>query len=193
MHNEAVASYKKMITNGADAVNTWFMIGKEYYFEGDKYRVEYDSLMTLQKAGKIQFSDSTTVRGTKRLYFQKADSAFTKVTVLNPQYAGGFIWKGRINSLLDPEAITTQAKESYLKALALLEAGDAVKNRKSIIECYKYLGSYYFLNCERLVKTDKQQSEEFKATSIDYFRKILALDPSDSQAQEVLKQLKITK
>lgn len=193
MHNEAVASYKKMIAHGADVVNTWFMIGKEYYFEGDKSRVEYDSLMTLQKAGKITFSDSATVSGTKRMYFQKADSAFTKVTVLNPQYAGGFIWKGRINSLLDPEAITTPAKESYEKALALLVAGDASKIRKSIIECYKYLGSYYFLNCERLVKTDKQQSEELKATSIDYFRKILALDPSDSQAQEVLKQLKIAK
>lgn len=191
MHNEAVANYKKMITYGADSVNTWFQIGKEYYFEGDSYRAKYDSLMALQKAGKIPFADSTIVNESKRLYFQKADSAFTEVTVLNPQYAGGFIWKGRMNSLLDPEALTIFAKESYEKALAILIVGDTLKNRKSIIECYKFLGSYYFLNGERLVKTDKQQSEALKATSIEYFRKILALDPADAQALEVFRQLKI--
>jgi hypothetical protein len=110
---------------------------------------------------------------------------------LHPQFAGGFIWKGRINSLLDPEAMTIIAKEAYEKASVLLEAGDAPRNRRSIIECHKYLGSYYFLNSERLVKSDKIQSEALKNTSIDYFRKILQLDPNDAQALEVFKNLKI--
>ena len=123
MHNEAVSCYKKMLNFGADGVNTWFQIGKEFYFEGDGYRVKYDSLRTSQKAGKISFADSTIVIQSKQLYFQKADSAFNQVTVLNPQYAGGFIWKGRINSLLDPEAYNTVAKDSYEKAVALLEVG----------------------------------------------------------------------
>lgn len=191
MHDEAVANYKIMIANGADKVNTWFQIGKEYYFEGDLYRIRYDSLLKLQKQSKIPFTDSASVNETKRLYFQKADSAFLTVTVLNPQYAGGFMWRGRMNASLDPEAVNTVAKESYEKALALLEVGDAGKNSRSIIECYKYLGSYYFLNGERLAKTDKKKSEALKATSIEYFRKILALDPADSQALEVFKQLKI--
>ncbi|HEY3390619.1 MAG TPA: tetratricopeptide repeat protein, partial [Prolixibacteraceae bacterium] len=91
MHIEAVATYKKMLAYGADSVNTFFQIGKEYYFEGDNYRAKHDSLMTLQKAGKIPFADSTVVNESKRLYFQKADSAFTKVTILNPRYGGGFI------------------------------------------------------------------------------------------------------
>jgi tetratricopeptide (TPR) repeat protein len=190
MHKEAAQSYKKMLTLGADTVNTWFQIGREYYFEADNYRFQYDSLRMLQKTGKIPFADSTTILSSKREYFQKADSAFTRVTTINPQYAGGFIWRGRVNSLLDSEAITTLAKESYQKALVLLEAGDALKNRKSIIECYKYLGSYYFLNSERLIKTDKKQSLAYKATSIDFFKKILALDPSDAQALEVMRQLK---
>ncbi len=193
MHNEAVVIYKKMLILGADSVNTWFQIGKEYYFEGDNYRARYDSLMALQKVSKIPFADSTNVNEAKRLNFQMADSAFTKVTILNPEYAGGFIWKGRINSLLDPEALTTLAKEPYEKALAILEAGDTIKNRKSIIECYKYLGSYYFLKSERIVKTDKRQSEALEATSIEYFRKILVLDPADAQASEVIRQLKTVK
>lgn len=191
MHDKAVVSYKRMISNGADKVNTWFQIGKEYYFEGEVYRMKYDSLMALQKESKIPFTDSTSVDETKRLYFQKADSAFTIVTELNPQYAGGFMWKGRINSLLDPEAITNFAKDAYEKALQILEAGDVAKNQRSIIECYKYLGSYYFLSGEGIIKTDKQKSEALKAISIDYFRKILKLDPNDSQALEVFKKLKI--
>ena len=192
MHNEAVASYKKMIAFGADSVNSWFQIGKEYYFEGDNYRAMFDSLSNLQK-GKVQSANSIRVNELKRLNFQKADSAFTKVTVLNPLYAGGFIWKGRINSLLDTESTTDSAKEAYEKALTLLEAGDAAKNRKSIIECYRYLGSYYFLNSERLTKTDNQQSEALKAKSVDSFTEILALDPADAQALEVIRQLKIQK
>jgi tetratricopeptide (TPR) repeat protein len=193
MHNEAVSCYKKMLNFGADSVNTWFQIGKEFYFEGDNFRTKYDSLRTIQKAGKISFADSTIIIQSKQLYYQKADSAFTEVTILNPQYAGGFIWKGRINSLLDPEAFNTFAKDSYEKAVALLEVGDTIKNRKSIIECYKYLGSYYFLNGDRLVKSDKQKSETLKATSIAYFRKILALDPTDAQSLDVFKKLKIAK
>jgi tetratricopeptide (TPR) repeat protein len=191
MHDNAIASYKKMLDSGADKVNTWFQIGKEYYFEGDIYRAKYDSLMALQKQNKIPFADSTMVNDTKRSYFQKADSAFTIVNELNPQYYGGFMWKGRINSLLDPESMTDNAKNAYEKALSILEAGDVAKNRRSIIEVYKYLGSYYYLNSDRLVKDDKTKAEALRTTSIDYFRKILALDPGDAQSLEVFRKLKI--
>jgi tetratricopeptide (TPR) repeat protein len=191
MHIEAAGAYMKMIANGADKVNTYFSIGKEYYFQGEIFRMKYDSLSLLQKNSNIPFTDSTSVNDSKRLYFQKADSAFTMVTTLNDKYAGGFIWRGRMNSLLDPEAENSMAKEAYEKALAILEPGDPTKNRRTMIECYKYLGSYYFLNSERIVKTDKKQSEILKQTSIDFFRKILSIDPADAQALEVFKKLKI--
>jgi tetratricopeptide (TPR) repeat protein len=191
MHLDAVANYKKMIAIGADKVSTYFMIGKEYSYAGEIYRQKYDSLYALQKSSNLPFTDSTSVNNLKRLYFQKADSAFLIVTALNPQYAGGFIWRGRLNALLDPEAETVDAKEAYEKALGILEAGDVNKNRRSMIECYRYLGSYYFLSSERLFKADIKQSEALKVTSIDYFRKILKLDPNDAQALDVFKKLKI--
>jgi len=191
MHIDAASAYKKMIANGADKVNTWFLTGKEYYFEGEVYRTKFDSLSKLLTERKIPFQDSVNIRETKRLYYHYADSAFTMVTILNPRYAGGFIWKGRINSLLDPEALTNIAKESYEKASSILESGDSNKNRRSLIECYKYLGSYYFLNGERFIKTDKKQSDSLRATSINYFRKILKLDPNDAQALDVFRKLKI--
>lgn len=191
MHEKAAQMYKKMIEYGADKVNTCFTIGKEYYFEGEKYRMKFDSLMLLQTRDKVPFTDSTSVNESKRLYFQKADSAFAVVTSLNDKYAGGFIWRGRMNSLLDPEADSTFAKEAYEKALVILEAGDVTKNRRTMIECYKYLGSYYFLNSERIVKSDKKQSEVLKQSSIEYWTKILLIDPNDPQALEVFGQLKL--
>ena len=191
MHNEAAEVYKKMISNGADKTNTYYLIGKEYYFQSAIYTVKYDSLMRLQETNRIPFADSMSVKAAINLCLTKADSAFTMVTVLNPLYAGGFWWKGRMQSRLDPDVLTSSGKDAYEKALAIFVSGDSVKNRKPIIECYKYLGSYYFLNGERVVKTDKKESEVLKSTGIDYFRKILLLDPTDAQALEVFKKLKL--
>ena len=191
MHNEAATVYFKMINSGSDKTTIYYLIGKEYYFQSEVYRLKFDSLYTLQEKSKIPFSDSVSVKQSMNLFLVKADSAFTMVNILNPQYAGGFYWKGRMQSRLDPEVLTTKGKEAYEKALAILEAGDVQKNRRSIIECYKYLGSFYFLTSERNAKTDKKESEALKQTSIEYWKKILLLDPADAQALEVFKKLKI--
>jgi len=190
MHNQAIIYYKKMIANGADKLNSNFLIGREAFYEGQTYKVKFDSLSKLQKQSNIPFSDSTAVRDSLRLWFQKADSAFTKVTELNPEYAGGFIFKARSELYLDPERVDTTWKVSYEKALVILEKGDLEKNRKSMIECYKYLGSYAFLSYDRLFKTDKQESDVQKKVAMDYFQKVLLLDPADAQANEVITELK---
>ncbi len=191
MHNEAANVYKKMILNGSDKLSSWFLIGKEYYFQSEVVKSKLDTLLSQRTNKKIALPDSVTLAMNRRSYIQKADSAFSIVTELNPQYAGGFMWRGRMNSTLDPEAETTAAKEIYEKALAIFDAGDQTKNRKSVIECYKYLGSYYFLTSERISKTDKKQSEALKQTSIEFWKKILMIDPNDEQALEVFKKLKI--
>jgi tetratricopeptide (TPR) repeat protein len=189
MYPQAIDYYYKMIANGFDKVNSYYSIGREAYFEGQIYKDKIDSLFKLQKKSNIPFSDSTVVRDSMKLWFQKADSAFTKVTQLSPDYAGGFLWKGRMESRLDPESETNVGKEAYEKALAIFEK-DPEKNRRSIIECYKYLGMNAYWNSERLLKTDKQQSEALKNTTMEYFQKVLTLDPADAQATEVITELK---
>jgi len=189
MHPEAAGYYKKMIAYGADKLVTNFLIGKEYYFEGENWRARFDSLKEMQKKEKIPFTDSVAVRMTMIRYYSQADSAFTVVNRLNGQYAGGYIWKGRIKSLLDPDAETTDAKDAYQAALAILEKSEPAKNLKSIIECYRYLGSYYFLNYERVFKSDKKLAGEMRSKTIACFTKIKELDPKDTQAKEVVKKL----
>lgn len=190
LHDQAIFYYKKMIENGYDKVSTYNLIGREAFYVGQNYNVRIDSLFKLQKKQKIPFSDSTAVRDTMRIWFQKADSAFTKVTELSPEYVGAYILKARAEVYLDPERVDSTWKVSYEKALALLEKGDLEKNRKSMIECYKYLGSYAYLTYDRLYKTDKQQSEEQKKATLEYFEKVLQLDPTDEQAAYVIKVLK---
>jgi len=190
LHQEAIACYEKMIELGADKVVTSFLIGKEYYFEGELWRARLDSLMQLRNSKSNINSDSTEVKKSMTLFYTKADSAFTVVTKLNSDYAGSFIWKGRIQATLDPSASTTEAKEAYQNALVLLEKADPEKNRKSIIECYRYLGSYYYLGYDRLYKSDKKAAGEMRSKMIECFTKILNLDPSDAQAKDVLFKLK---
>jgi len=190
MHGAAAQFYAKMIENGADRLNATFLAGKEYFFEGESWKSRFDSLKELQKRNGIPFTDSLKVRENRRYFYLKADSAFAVVVKLSPDYAGGFIWKGRIQSLLDPEARNSGARDAYEMALGLLMKDDQIKNRKSIIECYKYLGSWYFLAYEKLYSTNKQESAEMRSRTLDYFTKITELDPSDKQALNVLRKMR---
>lgn len=190
MRSQAIYYYNKIIANGGDKINSYFNIGRQAYIEGQFYKVRIDSLFKLQKQNNIPFSDSTIVRDSLRIWFQKADSAYTKVTELDPQFAPGFIFKARSELFLDPEREGSTWKDTYEKALAILEKGDLEKNRGYMIECYKYLGSYGYLNYDRLLKTDKQQAEVMKNMAMEYFQKVLQLNPSDSQAIEVITDLK---
>ena len=190
MHKEAASYYQKMMDNGADKLVTNFLIGKEFYFEGERLRSRLDSLNVLQKTSKIQFTDSTAESKAMKKYYVKADSTFTVVTQLNAEYAGGYMWKGRILSTMDPDAETTDAKDAYQNALAILLKSEPAKNQKSIIECYRYLGSYYYLGYERFFKTNKKLATEMRSESVEYFKKIAELDPLDTQAKEVLLKMK---
>jgi tetratricopeptide (TPR) repeat protein len=190
MHKEAAGYYKKMLDSGADKVVTNFQIGKEFYFEGDIWKSRFDSLLKLHQTKDVPFADSLRLKENMKTYFTKADSAFTIVNQLSSDYAGGYIWKGRIQSVLDPEADRTAAKDAYERALSLLEKGELAKNRKAIIECYKYLGSWHFLRYEKLYKSDKQESAAMRSKMLAYFTKISELDPQDAQAKEVLAKMK---
>ncbi len=190
LHDQAIYYYQKMLGKGYDKAVTNYLIGLQAYSIGQNYKVRFDSLSRLQKQSKIPFSDSTIVRDSIRIWFQKAENAFATVTELSPDYADGYLRRGEIQSMLDPEAETDTAKNSFEKALAIYEKEGVEKNKKSIIECYKYLGSYAYLNYDRLLRTDKQQANLQKSTLNDYWLKVLQLDPTDEKATYVINELK---
>ncbi len=191
---EKVSPFTQDTINKVNKLTDFYTIGRQYYFEAQRYRTKYDSLYKLQKTQNIPFKDSSAVRDAMRLRFQRADSAFTKVTQLDSTYYGGFLWKGRMQSILDPDQKTNTGKTAYEKALQLLLAqGGVEKNGKLIIECYKSLAFDAYLDYAQSRKTDKEKANEYLNATKDYFKKILQIDPSDKQAIESTELLKKVK
>lgn len=108
--------------------------------------------------------------------FGKADTAFMKVTEVQPNLPIGYFWRARANSALDPESTQGFAKPHY-EALIELTKDDTVKYKKELIEAYSYLGYYYYLTKEY-------------ASSRDYWTKVQELDEENNQAKEALTDLR---
>jgi|GEM_PF-802081 len=188
MHPQAIQYYEKMIANGADKVSVNYKIGNEAYSQGRIYSDRNDSLLNLKKKKLAEYNDSTVVRDSMRYWYQRADSAYTVVNRLSPDYPGAYLLKGRMDNFLDPDVERNEAKDSYEKALALfLKEPERYKGK--IIECYRYLAWYNYRNSERAVSTDKQLAEQLKNNAKDYYAKILELDPNDTIAKKVIEQL----
>jgi len=168
---KAIAYYQKMISlNLPNPGNSYYQIGRSYYFMAEDSLSGFDSLYKAQ-------------------LYHKADSCFEIMTVLSPESYVGFIWRGRTLSRLDPETTAGLAKPSYEKAMALLEAGDISKTPKLLIECYRYLAFYHYLLGEKLLTANPAEAKSEMTNSINYWTKILDLDPSDQQAQTALQNL----
>ncbi len=108
-----------------------------------------------------------------------ADSLFGKVTELQPTWPNGYLMRANANAHLDPNSTEGKAFPYYDKFIELAEAdtANAAKLKNGLMEAYKYMGSYYYLN------KDIPKSKS-------YWNKVLLLDPNDKQAKDVLKQLK---
>ena len=157
---------KKPNMNPAD----YFMLGRSYYSTANSLNIKSDSVV--QKVDPIQQAADSV----KQLeYFHVADSLFAKVEELTPTSYLGSFWRGRVNSAIDKETTIGLAKPFYEKALEIIIL-DPEKYKKAISEVYAYLGFYYY------VKKDMP-------ASMDYWKKLLAIDPDNAQAKDALKTL----
>ncbi|GHV12152.1 hypothetical protein FACS1894162_8090 [Bacteroidia bacterium] len=119
-------------------------------------------------------------------YIDKGNQAFSKIIELRPQSYLGYLWQANINSVVDlRDQLTTGemkgvAKPYFEKSLEVLLANnDEGKRNNEIIAAYDYLASYYYF-----VAKDQ-------ATAVDYYKKMLEIDPAHAKALSVLKQLNI--
>ncbi len=110
--------------------------------------------------------------------YSTADSIFSKVCEVQPNWAPGFLMKAKTSANLDPTSTEGRAFPFYEKYVSLAEADSANpdKYKAGLLESYRYMGYYYFL------KKDNTTSKEF-------WRKVLVIDPNDKQAKDVLKDL----
>jgi tetratricopeptide (TPR) repeat protein len=148
----------------------YFLLGKAYYSTANSLNMKPDSLSPVIDPVKH------SVDSLKQLsYYKAADSLFAKVEVYSPNSYLGTFWRARVNSAIDAETTLGLAKPFYEKALEILIL-DPVKYKKEICEVYAYLGFYYY-------------QKEDKTSSVDYWKKLLELDPENLKAQEAIKSL----
>lgn len=121
---------------------------------------------------------------TKITYLHKADSLLAIFTEKQPDNYMGYLYRGRVNSNLDPQSTQGLAKPYYDKVVAILEPkGDTkldpakVEKKKELIEAYSCLGYIYFLEKDMV---------NAKAT----FSKLLLLDPTNDKVKSALEGLK---
>lgn len=110
--------------------------------------------------------------------YAQADTVYTKLVELYPNNAAVVALAAGVKSNLDPTSEKLLAKPLYEKVLEIATATPDKVNKKDLIMAYKYMGSYYVIH-----QNDLNKGKEI-------FEKVLAIDPNDKQAIEVIKAIK---
>ncbi len=114
--------------------------------------------------------------------YMKADTAFIKVTELNPTWPNGFFWRGRSNFQQDLDAKKNIAGPYFEKFLELAYTDTVYigKNKGYVIEANRYLAFAAFVmkDCPK---------------AISFYTKILELDPMDKPAKDASESVKKSK
>lgn len=169
---EAGEYFQKYIDLAGDKVEAldYYNMGRYYYMAAN----------TLRK-------DSSEVDNTGKIkeLLGKADAAFATVAERIPTSHLGYMFRARVNALLDPSSEQGLARPYYEKtAEVLLSKNDPEGTKRDMLEAYNYLAYYFY------VQYDKNKSDSDKAKSVEYSEKILNLDPENSVAKQLVDALK---
>jgi tetratricopeptide (TPR) repeat protein len=200
LDSSKIIVYDKLIIAAEKAKN--YPLAAEYYEKSFAVNPDF-SLLSLFSYGRTNFNaaayyiDSQVIAAETtpeiaadneaafNIYIQKGLKTFSDVITRKPDTYLGYLWRANISALVDSynqlrdKPMTGVAKPYYEEALNFMMENNLNSARnKDIIECYRYLTSYYYvLNDLNMVG--------------EYSKKILALDPDNEQAKKTLDMLKI--
>lgn len=113
--------------------------------------------------------------------YPMADSVFGLYETKYPDQCFGYYWRARSDAAIDTAMTTGMAIPQYNKIIEIDGKDTTNKlNRKHLIEAYGYIAAY------------KANTEKDYAGSIDYFERLLALDPGNTDAERYVGILKKT-
>lgn len=121
---------------------------------------------------------NSTFQGAKvdKVQLQKGDVAYGNVITASPATQEAYIFRARINKLLENDEMIAKYYEEYLKVVTEKGEEEVAKNKAKFIESYNNIAAVY--------------ANTNKAKAIEYFNKTLALDPTNEYAQSSIKSLK---
>lgn len=105
--------------------------------------------------------------------YEAADSAFTRLTELQPKSSLGYLYAAKARAQYDSAGAQGVAIPMYEKYLEMI-GDDIEKNKKEVIDAYDYLGQYALYH----------KDDVSEATM--YFKKILQLDPKNQRATDFM-------
>ena len=160
-YNEAAQVYELALHAPKPSVTDRFYIGYAHYFH---YAV------TVPDAEKSKHRASLV----------RADSAFNNVSKVVPDYALAYIYRARVNKLMDneqnPQGLAVPHYEKFVEVQSAIPADKWTEyNKKDLVESYNYLANYYSKN-----NTSKSR---------ELLKKTLEIDPSNEYATAALKAL----
>lgn len=110
--------------------------------------------------------------------YATADSVFTTYEQKYPEQSFGYYWAARVNAAIDSNMEKGLAIPHYLHLVELIKNDTANStSRKYLIEAYGYVAAY-----EANTKKDY-------ANSVEYFEKLLSIDPANEDAKKYVEVL----
>ncbi len=125
-----------------------------------------------------RLNDGKELKDKDMISLQKADAALNNVIAQKPDYTEAILYKAQINSIMESSEML-KIYDQYLAKMALKTTEEQAKPEyiKKIKDAYTDMGIY----CA---------NTKDKAKAIEYFNKVLVLDPADDFAIKTIKQLK---
>jgi len=118
-------------------------------------------------------------RGQLLLYENKKDSVFGMYETQYPDQCFGYYWRARSDAAIDTSMSTGMAVPHYLRIIEIDGKDTANKtNKKHLIESYGYIAAY------------RANTQKDYPGAIDYFEKLLELDPGNTDARKYVAILK---
>jgi tetratricopeptide (TPR) repeat protein len=148
-------------------------------FKRRKFEKAIVAYEKLEKLKPTQSLNDLFKKGQAHYYtldFVRADSAFTQITQKAPTNIEGYKWSAKARRQIDSTGVQALANPMF-DSLIEKASANPEKYKKDLIDAYEYFGTYYIH-----IKPDVAKAKS-------YFEKILALDPSNAQAKEVLKTI----
>lgn len=111
-----------------------------------------------------------------KVALEKADKAFGNVITASPTTADAYIFRARTNKLLEKDELMAQYYEDFLRVVKEKGPEEMEANKVKVVEAYNNIGAHY------------ANSDKVKA--IEYFNKVLSLDPANNYATQSIQSLK---
>lgn len=164
----ATAYEKKMTCPKGLAVQDYFDLGRAYF--------NMAALKLKDAAALRDPKEKQKKEGEATPLFVKADTAFSKLCQLSPNFPAGYYWRGKANMQLDPKSDLWLAKPHLEKYLSLVKPEERAlpANKENVIISCEYLGYYY-------VKT-----KDFTKAK-EYWTIVKDLDPNNEKQKAFFK------